>query len=81
MMVVRSQTGRSGGGLTAFTEPQNKLERTQTSGNGRVNKQIVVCLHNGIIVSHKTEQNHTTTWSILRITVLNKVRQTQTPFM
>ena len=33
-----------------------KLERTQMSVDGRMNKQIVVCLCNGIIVSHKTEQ-------------------------
>ena len=45
-----------------------------------INREIdedVVLIYNGILLSHKKEQNNATTWMDLEIVVLREVGQTQ----
>ena len=45
--------------------------------NSDMDKDDVVLIHNGTLLSHKKEQNNAATWMDLEIVVLREVGQTQ----
>ena len=45
--------------------------------NREIDREDVVLIHNGILLSHKKEQNNAATWMDLEIVVLREVRHTE----